>query len=371
MNDRILILGQTPPPYHGQAMMIEKLVNSKFESPLLFHIRMAFSSNIKEVGTIKASKLIHLLYIICKAIFYRFRYKIKIIYYPPASPNLSPLMRDIFLLSILRLFYPVRVFHYRAAGVSEFVERRSWLLRKMAFHIYGGADLAIQLSKYNPSDGKYFNAKIIRYIPNGLEDASQLIRDEGCGDNYPVRILYVGMLSESKGVLTLIHALSQIFKMGVDFECKLIGEFESDRFEQIVKSEIKNFRVEKISIVGRKVGIEKWKFYKKCDIFCFPSYYESESFGNVVVEAMMFSKPVVAAKWRGVQDIIRHGETGFLYSPNDVDKFAEYLMLLVRDKELRTRMGLRGRAYYEKYYTLGSHIDNMKNALNSVLNRSI
>jgi glycosyltransferase involved in cell wall biosynthesis len=66
-----------------------------------------------------------------------------------------------------------------------------------------------------------------------------------------------------------------------------------------------------LNFAGRKVGIEKWTAYRCADIFCFPTYYGPETFGNVLLEAMMFELPTVSTRWRAIPDIVVEGETGF------------------------------------------------------------
>ena len=67
-----------------------------------------------------------------------------------------------------------------------------------------------------------------------------------------------------------------------------------------------------MAFCGRKVDDEKWAHYRAADIFCFPTHYSAESFGNVLLEAMMFELPVVSTAWRGVSGIVEEGVTGFL-----------------------------------------------------------
>src|SRR5690242_18259965 len=121
----ILVLGQTPPPYGGQAMMINRLVRARFSKIRIRHVRMAFSSSMREVGTFAGSKLVHLVATMCRALIARAKYHAKLLYFPPAGPSTNPVLRDIALLLVLRPFFEKTVFHFRAAGVSEFVASRS------------------------------------------------------------------------------------------------------------------------------------------------------------------------------------------------------------------------------------------------------
>ena len=50
MSKEILVVGQTPPPYHGQAVMVEKMLDGNYDDVELSHVRMAFSEDVDEVG---------------------------------------------------------------------------------------------------------------------------------------------------------------------------------------------------------------------------------------------------------------------------------------------------------------------------------
>ncbi|MEJ7588410.1 MAG: glycosyltransferase [Ferruginibacter sp.] len=76
------------------------------------------------------------------------------------------------------------------------------------------------------------------------------------------------------------------------------------------------------------------------DIVVLTSYNEGTPVS--LIEAQAAYKPVVSTKVGGVEDLITHGENGFLTSVNDVDSFANYVSMLINDSELRDRMGKTG-----------------------------
>ena len=88
--------------------------------------------------------------------------------------------------------------------------------------------------------------------------------------------------------------------------------------------------------------------YASGDIFITPS--ESETLGFVVLEAMASGVPVVAARAGGIPDIVsQDGETGFLFTPSDVDDAVEKLQKLIKSPELRTKIATAARSDVEKF----------------------
>jgi phosphatidylinositol alpha 1,6-mannosyltransferase len=89
-------------------------------------------------------------------------------------------------------------------------------------------------------------------------------------------------------------------------------------------------------------GEELTTAFASSDIFVFPS--DSESFGNVTLEAMASGLPCVCADATGSRSLVAAGETGFLASADDADAFAHYITDLAEDSALRRRMGMAARA---------------------------
>jgi glycosyltransferase involved in cell wall biosynthesis len=85
--------------------------------------------------------------------------------------------------------------------------------------------------------------------------------------------------------------------------------------------------------------------YAAADVFLFPS--ATETFGNVVLEAMGSGTPVIGAAAGGVKDNIQHEQTGLLCEAGDVAAFEASLGRLVEDVELRARLQQNGLAYVE------------------------
>nr|XP_043609553.1 sulfoquinovosyl transferase SQD2 [Erigeron canadensis] len=101
---------------------------------------------------------------------------------------------------------------------------------------------------------------------------------------------------------------------------------------------------------GMLNGEELSQAYASGDVFLMPS--ESETLGQVVLEAMSSGLPVVAARAGGVPDMIpfdQEGKTGYLFSPGDLDDCLSKLVPLLNDSELRKKIGQAARLETEKY----------------------
>jgi glycosyltransferase involved in cell wall biosynthesis len=85
--------------------------------------------------------------------------------------------------------------------------------------------------------------------------------------------------------------------------------------------------------------------YAAADLFVFPS--ATETFGNVVTEAMASGLPVVAARAGGPVDHVRDGETGFTFAPDSVQDMIAQVQRLVSTPGLIHRFGSNARAYAE------------------------
>ncbi len=248
---KVLIVGQTPPPYHGQALMIERLVQSKFSRVQLFHVRMAFSDSIGDIGRFRFGKVLHLLNVILRIVWHRIVHGTTILYYPPAGPNRVPVYRDLIILGCTRWMFRRTVFHFHVMGVADVCRSLSRPLQRLARQAFYDVDAAICLSEASSYDARTFQPRSVYIVPNGIEDEyprfCTLRRQQRAAlgqlgaaapepnasfsgilqapssafsavcDPAPLRMLFVGILCESKGLFELIAACRNYCRVALLF----------------------------------------------------------------------------------------------------------------------------------------------------------
>jgi glycosyltransferase involved in cell wall biosynthesis len=369
----VVVVGQTPPPIHGQSLMIQMLLdgarNGSMAGIQLHHVRMAFSDNMDQVGRFQLRKVGHLIGLIFRILMAHFRCKAQVLYYPPAGPNSVPLLRDLVILTATRWLFARTVFHFQASGSSEKIESFPRPLRWLVKRAFLKPCASIQLSQFAVDDASYFDSKNIYTIPNAAHDEAKrlgwstttLIAHRQRSSEQPVRLLYVGTVCESKGILVLLEACRLLATKGFHFHLDIVGSFQPASFEKKIHVQLTEMRIESaVTLHGQKTGNAKWRMFADADIFCFPSHYESEGFPCVLVEAMCFSLPIVSTRWRGIPSIVDHGVTGFLCEIQSPESIQESLCQLIQSLELRQRMGAAARTIYESELTPDLHFKKMQ-----------
>ena len=108
---------------------------------------------------------------------------------------------------------------------------------------------------------------------------------------------------------------------------------------------------------GQIQHADVYKYHNMSTIAAFLSVLDSESFGVSVLEASACEKPVVVSGVGGLPEVTEDGITGIVVPPRDAQRSADALERLVLDRDLRLRMGKRGR---ERVLRLFSWQDNVK-----------
>jgi phosphatidylinositol alpha 1,6-mannosyltransferase len=145
---------------------------------------------------------------------------------------------------------------------------------------------------------------------------------------------YVGRLSPEKSVRVLRDVEQALQAAGIsNFRTLIVGEGHERAWLQA--------NVATAEFTGIIRGEELARAYAGMDIFAFPSH--TDTFGNVILEAMASGVPTVVTAGGGPKYLITHGVTGLVSA--DTPAFLQNIVSLARDPEMLQRMRIRAREY--------------------------
>ena len=149
------------------------------------------------------------------------------------------------------------------------------------------------------------------------------------------RILFVSRIVMEKDLKTLISVYDRLTAIRDDVVFIVTGEGPSLQY-------LKR-KMPKAVFTGSLVKEDLARIYASSDVFVFPSI--TETFGNVVLEAMASGLPVVAAAKGGPMGIIQDGKTGYLAEPENPDDFSTKILYLLENPGEAKKIGEEARAY--------------------------
>ena len=261
-----------------------------------------------------------------------------------------PLVRDAVLLALCRRRFRRVVLHIHGAGVGGVLVGLPGWVRRTLLLLIGRPDIVIQLTSASPADGEALRARRVVIVPNGIPDVAPTLRRPAA--HAATRLLFLGTLRESKGVLVSLDSLAGLISAGVDATLTLAGAPVSAAFAARLEEAVTERGLTgRVSCPGHLDEAAKRRALSDHDVFVFPSFYSGENLSVAMIEAMRAGLPVVAADWRGARDLVEDGVSGILVEPRSAAALSGALTRLIREPALMTAMGARARARYVENFT--------------------
>jgi glycosyltransferase involved in cell wall biosynthesis len=356
---KLLFGGQIPPPIGGQAIHIERILNVLLQEEAFktkFH-RMNFAKTLSDIGSFSFQKIILLAQFILGIIGNRFK-GYSYFYYPPSGNQMSSFVRDVLVLITARIMGYKLILHSHAGGLDEMYEERGSFFKRLMHLTYNGVNSWIFMSKDCQQKYQIFKYKESAILPYGSPSPGVEITDKELQPNTPVKILFIGVMRESKGFITYCDTLERLKEQGHDISgiaCgKIFSEKEETRLNSLIDSGLIDFR-------GIVSGQDKEQAFLDSDIMLFPTFFESENFPTVILEAFSYSLPVISTNWRSVPEIITNGEDGFTVEPRDIDAVVESYEKII---EAYSAFSNNAKKTYLKHYTIEEFNQNVKTIFN-------
>ncbi len=150
-------------------------------------------------------------------------------------------------------------------------------------------------------------------------------------------LTFVGRLAPEKDVETLMSVANALpAEVSKQVQWLIVGDGP-------LRDEMQAQSSANMIFTGYITGTELAEIYSASDVFVFPS--PTETFGNVVIEALASGTPAITANSGGVKNIIKHGETGFLCETGNAAEFKDAIIKLINNDSLRKQIGREARDY--------------------------
>ncbi len=184
------------------------------------------------------------------------------------------------------------------------------------------------------------------YIHNGIEIEEFRVQT-AISSATPGNLLCIAAHNPKKGIDVLLRAMALVRSSGVDLSLVLAGDGP-------LRPELETLARELgISDIVEFAGFQDLPALKqqlhRASLFVLPS--REEPFGIVILEAMVFGKPVLTTTVGGIPEIVTHLENGYLVPPDDAEALADAIITLSGDASLRQRLGAAGHASILERFT--------------------
>jgi glycosyltransferase involved in cell wall biosynthesis len=229
--------------------------------------------------------------------------------------------------------------YIRILTEDSFLESLAW---KYMHWFYGQLDtIFVNSQQYRESwIERGIDAAKIQILPRGLDtelfNPTRTERDFwsrfGC-NGIGTRLLFVGRVSKEKDLDVLAQSFQKLRQENLSVQLSIVGHGPySAALAEILPE---------ACYTGYLSGAELAKAYASSDIFVFPS--TTDTFGNVIIEAQAAGLPVIVSDVGGPRELVSDGVNGIITKGRDVVDFTAAIRRLVKDPELRHRMGAAAR----------------------------
>ncbi len=259
--------------------------------------------------------------------------------------------------------------HWQAVRHACFRQSRSAtsaVATMLAFHHWRGTwtklvDCYIALSGFSRA----------KFIAAGLPAAKIVVKpnfvlpDPGVGAESRNYAVFIGRLSEEKGLRTLLQAWDRV---NPEYVLRVIGDgpLFADLQSQISHSGSSNIRLE-----GHLPREQSLSRLQGARFLILPSNCY-ENFPMTVAEAYACGTPVIASRLGAMEEIVDDGRTGLHFTPGDADDLAAKVRWAWTNPDVMRRMGGNARADFEAKYTAGKNYEMLTAIYESVMcNRKV
>ncbi len=234
------------------------------------------------------------------------------------------------------------------------------------------ADFITSVSDYTKSQAVKVNganAERIQLLPNTLEwngANSENGKEMPLGLASGIKLLSVCRLDSTdpyKGIDTVIEALPELLSKIPNLHYYVVGKGNDLERHKILAA--RHGVTDRVHFLGSVDSATLRSHYEACDLFVLPS--AGEGFGIVFLEAMRYSKAIVAARSGGIPEVVQDGVTGRLVEYGNEEQLKRALVDMCLDADERRRLGVAGYHRLQEKFTFEHFQTNLTEILNHQL----
>ncbi|PAK44843.1 glycosyltransferase family 4 protein, partial [Peribacillus simplex] len=153
----------------------------------------------------------------------------------------------------------------------------------------------------------------------------------------PLKLVYFSRVLEEKGIELAIDAVNQINNNSKRVELDIIGPIQKEyknKFNEILK----NNKQKEINYKGVLQPNEIHENLSNYDVMVFPTYYASEGFPGVVIDAFISGLPVLASDWKYNQEFVTDNFTGSIFKTKDIDDLISKINYFILNPDVILKM---------------------------------
>lgn len=158
--------------------------------------------------------------------------------------------------------------------------------------------------------------------------------------------IYVGSLIPRKGLYYLLEACNVLVNTGeTKFSLVIIGE--GSQREELENYCAKYNLTSYVQWIGRVEYTQLSSFFELADVFVFPTL--EDTWGMVVLEAMLMGKAVLCSKFAGASELIMEGENGYTFDPQNIKEIVNLMRGFVDNPSFSRLMGKKAHETISRY----------------------
>jgi glycosyltransferase involved in cell wall biosynthesis len=350
----LVLIGPVPPPPFGCSNLNQSILERAADSAFrIIHIDITDRRVEFNYGRLDVINVYLALKHLAQLLWTLATEQVSIVYLTVATVPLAYL-RDGLFIEIASWFRKRIVVHSHGRENRLFYDRSGPLLKWFIRRTLRKATLAAcegEIVRGIVFDGLIPLERVLA-VPNGVADPYGAVARFGDRRNAtPLQVTYVAHMWEPKGYREILHVAPEVVAAFPTVHFNFAGRWANPAEAAAAMQLVAELGIERyVSFLGQIDDAARSDLLLRSDVFAFPTKFWTEGQPLSVIDAMAAGLPVIASNVGCIPENLVHGQCGFLIEAGDRIALRDRLLELLRDPELRARMGAASRQRYLANY---------------------